>query len=210
MTNYMAWQSKTFVKEKGILSLPDPKCGPSLPPQTVQLVSKFYHFDEVNQVMPGRKDFMSVRKQGNCIHVQKQLVLSNLKEVYYDFKEKFSNEKIGFSRFATLRPKQCVLAGAGGTHCICTIHQNVKLTLYMVQSHVPELTTYHGCLAKFMCNPPSPSYCLGECPVCPGTHLLKEELVALYLLGPGTAASMTLFTIQSKHFIYLALVLQHP
>ena len=103
-----------------------------------------------------------------------------------------------------------VLAGAGGTHCICTIHQNVKLTLHMVQSHVPELTTYHGCLAKFMCNPPSPSYCLGECPVCPGTHLLKEELVALYLLGPGTAASMTLFTIQSKHFIYLALVLQHP
>ena len=50
--------------------------------------------------------------------------------------------------------------------------------LHMVQPHVPELTTYHGCLAKTMCNPPSSSCCLGECPVCPGTHLLKEELVA--------------------------------
>jgi hypothetical protein len=131
--------------------------------------------------MPGRKDFVSVREQRNRTHVQKRLVLSNLKEEYHDFKEKFPSEKIDFSRFATLRKKQCVLAGAGGTHCVCvcTIHKNVKLMLHMVQSHVPELTTYHACLVKTMCNPPSPSCCLGECLVCPEIHLLKEELVGM-------------------------------
>ena len=34
-------------------------------------------------------------------------------------------------------------------------------------------------VAKIMCNPPPPSCCLGECPVCPDIHLLKEELFSL-------------------------------
>ena len=36
--------------------------------------------------------------------VQKRPVLNNLKEVYREFKEKFPNQKIGFSKFAELRP----------------------------------------------------------------------------------------------------------
>ena len=66
----MTQQFKTLVKEKWILSLPEPKRGLSLPPQTVQVVREFYWFDEVSQVMPGRKDFVSAREQGNCVHVQ--------------------------------------------------------------------------------------------------------------------------------------------
>ena len=180
VTNYMARQSKALVREKGILSLPNPKRGPSLPPETIKLVCEFYQSDENSRVMPGRKDFVSVREEGGRrLHVQKRLVLSNLKEVYCEFKAKFPSKKIGFSRFAEVRPKQCVLAGAGGTHCVCvcTIHQNVKLMFLMIQAHVPELATYYNCLAKTMCNPPSPSCCLGECPICPDIHLLKADLL---------------------------------
>ena len=75
-----------------------------------------------------------------------------------------------FGQFSAIWPCVCV-------H-VCAIHQHVKLMLHIVQSHVPELTTYHNCLAKTMCNPQLPSCCLGECPVCPDTHLSKEELVA--------------------------------
>ena len=96
VTSYMARQSKTLVKEKGILSLPDPKRGPSLPLQTVQLVCESYQSDEVSRVMPGKKDFVSVKEQGNRIHVQKRLMLGNLKEVYHEFKSQFPNEKIVF------------------------------------------------------------------------------------------------------------------
>ena len=44
--------------------------------------------------------------------------------------------KIGLSKFAELRPKECVLAGASGTHnvCVCTIHQNVKLMLSAISA----------------------------------------------------------------------------
>lgn len=127
--------------------------------------------------MPGKKDFVSVKKDAKRLHVQKRLVLSNLKDVYREFKIKFPCLKIGFSKFADLRPKHCVLAGGSGTHtvCVCTIHQNVKLMMFEVQH--PALTTYHHCLARIMCNPPLPACYLGECMVCPGVTELKEELL---------------------------------
>ena len=81
--------------------------------------------------MPGKKDFLSVMENGERKHIQKRLVLSNLKEVYQLFSEKDPNIRIWFSKFAELCPKECVFAGASGTHCVCvcTIHQNVKLMI---------------------------------------------------------------------------------
>ena len=42
---------------------------------------------------------------------------------------------------------------------------------------IPELPTYHHCLAKIMCNPPHPRCYLGEFDACPGIETLKEELL---------------------------------
>ena len=58
-------------------------------------------------------------------------MLCNLKEAYKQFKTLHPDIKVGFSKFAELRPKECVLAGATGTHsvCVCAIHQNVKLMM---------------------------------------------------------------------------------
>ena len=55
-------------------------------------------------------------------------------------KEKYPHERVGSSKFAELCPKHCILAGASGAHsvCVCTIHQNVKLTLRGARLH--ELT----------------------------------------------------------------------
>ena len=96
----------------------------------------------------------------NRKHIQKRIVLSDLKEVYQLFSEKYPNIRIGFSKFAELHPKECVFAGASGTHCVCvcTIHQNVKLMI--VGSHMDlqldELETpiknYKHALAKIQCN----------------------------------------------------------
>ena len=128
--------------------------------------------------MPGKKDFVSVKKEGKREHIQKRLVLSDLRSVYREFKERYPDHKIGFSKFAELRPKHCVLAGASGTHsvCVCTIHQNVKLMVLVQEMQIPELPTYHHWLAKIMCNPPYPRCYLGECDACPEIEILKEEL----------------------------------
>ena len=179
VSNYMARKSKKLVEEKGVLSLPGPKPGPSLLPETVDIVRSFYESDDISRVMPGKKDFVSVKKEGKRLHVQKRLVLSNLREVYCEFKEKFPDQKIGFSKFAEIRPKHCILAGASGTHsvCVCTIHQNVKLMMF--EMRLSDLPTYHHCLARIMCNPPLPKCFLGGCEACPGITKLKDDLIAL-------------------------------
>lgn len=108
-TNFMVRKAKQLVKEKGIMSTPNPKPGKILEAGTVNLVREFYESDNVSRIMPGKKDFVSVRQiDGSRVHVQKRLVLNNLKELYTLFKEKFPG-RLGFSKFAELRPKHCVL-----------------------------------------------------------------------------------------------------
>ena len=71
VSEYLARQSKKLVEESGILSLPGPLHGPSQPPETVFIVSSFYESDDISRVMPGKKDFISVKKEGKCEHIQK-------------------------------------------------------------------------------------------------------------------------------------------
>ena len=47
-------------------------------------------------------------------HHQKRLILCNLKEAYTHFKTVHPVVKVGFSTFAELQPKECVLAGQVG------------------------------------------------------------------------------------------------
>ena len=63
VSEYLARQSKKLVEERGILSLPGPSHGPSLPPETVVVVCSFYESDDISCVMPGKKDFVSVMKE---------------------------------------------------------------------------------------------------------------------------------------------------
>ena len=186
-SNYMVRTAKQLVKQKGILSTPNLKQGHALSAEVVSMVAEFYDSDEVSRVMPGKKEFVSVRVGANRIHVQKRLVLSNLKETYRLFKEKFPAKTLGFSKFAELRPKHCILAGASGTHsvCVCTIHQNVKLMMIggnifsLTAMEDPPLQTYDHCLAQIICNPPLPDCYLNRCPYCPGIATLKEKLKKL-------------------------------
>jgi len=50
---------------------------------------------------------------------KKRLLFCNLKKAYQWFKRDHQEIKIGFSKFAMLRPKNIVLVGASGTHSIC-------------------------------------------------------------------------------------------
>ena len=135
--------SQEAVEERVILSLPGASHAPSLPPETLVIICSFYESDDISRVMPGKKNFVSV-KEGKRQHIQKPLVLNNLREVYDEFKEKFPDCKIGLSKFGELISKHCVLTGASGTHSVCvsTIHQNVKLMSSVQEIQIPELQVY--------------------------------------------------------------------
>ena len=70
-----------------MLSIPNLKAGKSLSLKMVQTVRDFYLFESVSRQMPWMKDFVSVTVDGEKKHLQKHLVLCNLKEVFELFKE---------------------------------------------------------------------------------------------------------------------------
>jgi hypothetical protein len=121
---------------------------------------------------------------GSKVHIQKKLILLNLKELHQLFKTDHPTLKVSFSKFASLRPQHCILAGAAGTHsvCVCKYHQNVKLMIEGAnfKSYNPTLATYQDFLSEVLCNPPTSScYLDGCCKSCPGLENLQESLLDL-------------------------------
>ena len=172
------------------MSSPDPKPGRTLDPATVALVKDFYQNEEVSRQMHGKKDFVSVKKYGKHIHVQKYLILTTLREAYVLFKERYPDQKIGFTKFCELRPKHCVLPGSSGTHtvCVCTIHQNAKLM--MAQCKIPELTngelpikTYKDVTSNIICKTPTCKCYFANCVNCPGSDDLKARFEEAFELN---------------------------
>ena len=134
--------------------------------------------------MAGKKDCITVREGDEKKQVQKWLILCNLKEAYCAFKDAHPELKIGFSKFASLRPKHCVFAGASGTHpvCVCSVHQNFKLMVEAV--HLNRLTrdltvpiqNYKDLLNFVKCKPAGENCHLGLCIFCPKIAEIAESL----------------------------------
>ena len=141
-----------------------------------ELVKAFYEKDEISRQCPGKKDFITIKDEvGNKLQVQKKLVLGNLREIFINYKEDEENPKIGFSTFCTLRPKHCVLAGSGGTHCVCvcTYHQNPKMQLNAIGE---KNLCLDDVMAKGVCDPKSENCMMKRCKNCPG-----EEAIIMFL-----------------------------
>jgi hypothetical protein len=112
-----------------------------------------------------RRTFKSVKKDGKRIHVQKRLILGNLKEIFNKFKNYFPHVTIGFSKSCELRPKHVILAGAAGTHSVrvCVQHQNIKLmanaiTLNELTKEMnlqKNVSTFKSLLTLMSCNTPT-------------------------------------------------------
>ena len=186
-SNFMVRKAKALVAQSGILTTPNPKPGRSLTQITQQLVVNFYESDENSRLMPGKKDCVSVQTPQGRVTMQKRLVLVNLRELYCSYKDKHPEAKVGFSKFAELRPPYCILAGASGTHsvCVCTYHQNVKLMFESASLGSLETSdglcvqSYQNCLSQIICNPPMPSCYFGECKQCPGHCFIQMFLQKL-------------------------------
>ncbi len=114
-----------------------------------------------------------------------------LKESHIQFKEKFPTDKIGFSKFAELRPKECTLPNGKGTHnvCVCTIHQNFKLALEnsgVLKDNPLELEdpSYLSYLTIMLCKEKTSACWLMECKDCKEsevlTYMFREKLESYF------------------------------
>lgn len=160
-----------------VLAMPNKKRGNVLSEVTKECVKNFFEDDEFSRICPGKKDYVTVRADGDKIQMQKRLLLCNLKEMYKAYKER-NQPKIGFSMFCHLRPKWCVTVGSSGMHsvCVCIIHQNVKLMI--AGSNI--VGDYKTLIKRCVCDMESKECMLHRCEECPGEGALKEYLADFY------------------------------
>ena len=175
ISEYKVHLAKNLFKSKGLLAIPETKKGKVLPLNTKNLVTGFYENDLYSRLMPGQKDYKSI---GKNIHIQKRLLLCNLKELYVAFKNEHLDAKIGFSTFCSLRPRWCIIAGATGTHsvCVCTWHQNVKLMVDVLPSKV----SYTHLMSLLVCAVDNRECMLGHCSNCPTSEGLHNFLTDMF------------------------------
>jgi len=173
VSSHIVKRARKLKGSQGILSKPVPKKGKELMAATKEEVVKFYECDDNSRICPGKKDFVSVKVDGQRQQVQKRLLLVNLRELYVSFTTSNGNKR-GFSKFCELRPKSCVTVSASGMHsvCVCEIHQNVKLLL----AAVPGKVEYKHLIAQMVCNVDDRNCMLHECERCPGTQSVTEFL----------------------------------
>lgn len=173
VTDYMVRQARKLKKTAGVLALPTGKVGKKLSEQVTQRVEALYEDDEFSRQCPGKKDFVSVRINGEKVHKQKRLLLCNLRELFAAYRLKNGLE-IGFSKFCELRPKWCMTVGAAGSHsvCVCTMHQNIKLMLFSS----PVSLDYKALMEKMVCDIESKECMLHRCEDCAGKEGILEYM----------------------------------
>ena len=131
-------QAREMKKKCGILSQPTKETRIGLSEALCEKVVSFYYNDDVSGLCPGKKDSVRVKNtNGEKVKKQKRFPLGNLKEIFLRFKKE-NSEKIGFSSFFALRPKECVTVGSSGAHsvCVCIIHQNVELMVAAINHNI--------------------------------------------------------------------------
>lgn len=195
-------KARELLKNEGLFAeLPNKNSG-GLPKVTIDKVTSFYNCDDVSRVMPGIKDTVSMKINGEKQKVQKRLLLMSLKELYVLFKKEHADSKVCFSVFARLRPKNTILPGQSGTHCVCvcTIHQNVKMMLDAINireltaSHDKKLNNYKDCLSYIVCPNPTDDCFLHGCEHCPGIDNFGDHLRNLLVENSTTQVKYAIWT----------------
>ena len=95
------------------------------------MVQNFYVRDDISRMLPGKKDYVSVKQAGGKReHRQKRVLLLKTGEAQELFKEE-SSVKIGKSKFAELRTPQVLLSSAFDQEvCISRYCEIIDLVLH--------------------------------------------------------------------------------
>ena len=132
-------------------------------------IQAFYMRSDVSWTAPGKKDYVTVIKNGEKQKEQKKFMLMSLCEAHQLFVEAHPAVKVGRSKFAALRPKT-VMCNQAIPHnlCICKYHANVDLLLDSLHT-VSSLTSSHReLLAQVVCDVNNEECMFDRCQLCKG------------------------------------------
>ncbi|KAL7302849.1 hypothetical protein TKK_0004081 [Trichogramma kaykai] len=112
-TIHMIKVSRKLQKEFGLMCHPGNKTGKALSNSVFDTIIEFYKSEDHTYILPGKNDCVKIKNENNEYeYEQNRLVLCGLKELFKLFQNCHPDTKVGFSTFAKLRPKCCLLAGS--------------------------------------------------------------------------------------------------
>lgn len=139
---------------------------------TKEAVTLFYANDSISTQAPGLRDFFILRDDKGKSKIQKRYLQFTLGEVYRLFLEDNPSTKIGFSKFADLRPKHiCLRSKTPDNMCLCIYHENIRLLLES-SSIFPNSTT--DFIRMIVCDDNSKSCMLQTCDECKDLKLFNK------------------------------------
>ncbi|XP_077976176.1 uncharacterized protein LOC144432038 [Styela clava] len=124
---------------------------------TVNAVADFYRRDDISRQAPGKKDVISIKKDGFTERLQTRHLTSSIAEVYQIFRDEFPHLKIGRSKFAELRPKNVFLSSRLPHNvCLCKYHENFICAINSLHKVIPEFPSYTTNIVNtFVCASPN-------------------------------------------------------
>ena len=112
----MVRKARDLKKTKGILAEPDKKLGQPTLDELKNSIQTFYESDKYSMMYLGKKEFVSVKIDGEKQHAKDTV---NLKELYIDY-VRVTGNKVSFSKFSQLRPKWCITVNhSSSVHSVC-------------------------------------------------------------------------------------------
>jgi hypothetical protein len=90
---------------------------------------RFCNSDEVSRVIPGKKDYISIKISGAKIHERIRL-LCILKEFYSHFKNSYPGVKVGFQNLHPCAP-ETVLRQVQVVHTVCVMYNSKNVDLML-------------------------------------------------------------------------------
>ena len=136
---------------------------------TKELVIDF--FLKTSWMCPGQKDTVIIRLPGKKKEtVQKQYMLTTIREAHAVFKDENPDADISFSKFADLRPPQVQLQrDVPHNCCLCKYHENIRLLLQSLSKAGLQLPTgFRDFIALLVCDQNEEDCMAGQCANCPG------------------------------------------
>ncbi|ESO91762.1 hypothetical protein LOTGIDRAFT_163120 [Lottia gigantea] len=136
-------------------------------------IVNYYKSDSISRQMPGMKDYVTVRHNGEKERVQKKPLM----EAFRLFKQENPSIKVQKSKFANLRPKEVLpISEKDHTVCCCIYHENFDMLIAGISKHVPNLPSSEGVLEKAACRFEKDCY-FGDCTSCCNMDDVVEDLL---------------------------------
>ena len=181
-SEYLIRKAKEICQEKGILpKLQKKRSGNQLPQSTLNLVKNWYESDDNSRQSPNACDCIFIKNEkGERERIAKRMLLFTEEELHLLFRRIHPEIKIGRSKFASLRPKHCILPSDKQTleFCVCKYHQNVKLRIKGANLKVD----YKDLMKRCVCSTENEACMTSQtgglrCSSCPDLQALRDELI---------------------------------